>query len=218
MKRWTQAEFDTAARTQGRLELGTGDFTEVDFAGAHNIVIGPCSVLGHVVHLGMNAEIGAHTTAGDAFRAGGAIDVGEQCHFGLRADLGEAARIGRGCCFATGVRIGWGTAIADDVALPRDCTLFGVEHADGRTLMKISSVNGATLYAFASYACGHGGTVPDVWVSIRESCRRLDSFQKWAISLTREQEAGAHIIEGAQLVEAGRYVRERFALMGLCES
>ena len=216
MKQWTQDEFYAAKkRTDGRVELGTGDFTQVKFEGAHNIVIGTCSELGNDVHLGFNCEMGDHVNVGDRFFAGGALRIGEQCHFGTNADLGDCAHIGRGCCFAAGAFISTGTTIADDVELPYRCTLFGVPDANGKTQVKIANGNGAQLYAFQ--AIKQNATGVEVYVVTRQTKRRREEFEQWAHELAESQDSGLHILEGRKLAAAGAYIRARFALMGCCK-
>ena len=82
MKVWSQAEYDAVGMgLSGRRELGRGDFRAVDFRGKHNVVIGPGSMLGDHVHLGVGCEIGRGSTIGAHFRDEGNLMVGKHCHF-----------------------------------------------------------------------------------------------------------------------------------------
>lgn len=206
MKIWTQADFDAHPRAlTGWLELGSGDFSAVDFGGVSFVDIGEGSVLGPGVRLGEMVRIGRGTRVGEDFRARAFVTVGERCAFGEGARLGMGCKIGAHTRFDAGVEIGLGAEIGDLVDLPRACRLFGIP-ADGRTLVKIAPVCGRVLYAFLRT----DGTAQTAGTGV---ILTLEDRERLARQLMASQEA-AERAEGGEMMDACLYLAARLAGCG----
>lgn len=213
MRVWTQTEIDGWLKATGGVALGTGDFRNVDFRGKHNLSIGPGSILGHGVRLGVGCEIGERCEIGDDFSAEYNLSIGSNCHFGRGAKIGEYCRIGRNAAFADGAQIGRGAEIEHGVSLGRLDSLMGVKHADGRTLCKMTPVDGGTVYAFAA------GRAGEIHVNFRDQNWTLEEFERRAVdgACCCGMSGSQSDIEGwRQVLAAAHYIRTRFALLGLC--
>ena len=211
MKVWTQAQVDAAVDQRGVLELGTGDFRAADFRGRARVVIGSHSILGHGVRLGKQCDIGSHCEIGRDFKAGAYLTVGEHTRFGAGARISENSELSRGVMFGEGCVLALGTRIGDDVTLPAHCSLFGMPGASGKTLLRVSALEGRTYYSFIAFANGiyrmfvsaNGGAPVDI-----------DAFMDVAIRrATDASSADAQIKDGRQLLALAKYLQTRAGLL-----
>lgn len=214
MKIWSQKEYDAVGlNLEGRRELGRGDFRAVDFRGKHNVIIGPGSMLGNDVHLGVGCEIGGGSTIGDRFRDEGNLKVGKHCHFGEYAHIDENAIIDRGTCFATGVQICENVELGEDVTLPKLCGyLFDrqAHHADGKSLIRLSPVAGRTLCAFVADYEGERCAL----VATRGLICTLDEYVNRTgelLNLARVKDARRNLLDAQDLYAAAVFLKDHFA-------
>lgn len=211
MKIWTQAEADAQrAGLNGFTDMGSGDFTAVDFKGRSRLVIGEGSLLGDDVRLGEFAHIGDHCTFGRNCRIAAFGAVGNRCAFGEGAHLGVACRVGSYTTLRDGCRVDNGTELGDMVSLPDSCTLYGVR-AYGDTFIKIAPVEGRALYAFMGLTEDGRETA---FVRMPGMVRTLGEFTEFANDLCRMEDAGSgRARQGAEMLAAARYLAARFALI-----
>jgi len=219
MKRWTQIEYDQAKpELTGRRELGTGDFRGVDFRGKHNVIIGPGSMLGDDVHLGVGCEIGARCSIGARFRDEGNLKVGKHCHFGEHAHIDENAIIDRGTCFATGVEICENVELGEDVQLPTLCGyLFDRRalSADGKSLIRLYPVAGRTICAFvANYEHGRFALIATRGLF----CTVSDYVKSTKNLLDMAQINGTerNLLDAQDLYAAAVFLKEHFSRRSAC--
>ena len=199
MRRWTQAEYDAVKSENGLYHLGSGDFRGVDFRSRHGVIIGPNSMLGSRVRLGVGCRIGDYTTAGEDFCDQGNLKIGEHCHFGERAEIGENAVVGRATCFASGVKIGADTTLCEDVQLPAECGyLFNSRaiRADGRSLIRLSPVAGRTTMVVM-----HG-----LMSTLEEFERRTQHL----LAIAEAEGAGRRLMDAQDLHAAAMYIKAHF--------
>lgn len=201
MKKWAQDELDKATTQGGAVYLGSGDFTAVDFRGRNNIHIGRHSLLGDHVRLGDNCEVERYSMAGDDFRMGRCGDIGEACHFGRDAILGEGCRVGRLTAFGDGLKLATDCELADMVSLPKVARLFGVKDADGRTLVRVSELNGSPLHAFRA------GEM--VYISTRGHTETLADYKKRGRAML---ENGTRTEAAMQMIAVADFMRARFGV------
>lgn len=149
LKKWTQQELDAQrCDLAGVLDLGTGDFRDCQFYGRSRIVIGAGSMLPDGMQLGESCKIGDGCEIGAGFSCREFCEIGEDCHFGEGAVIGFGSRIKPGTCFATGCEIAREVWIMEGVQLPRECTIYGVPGADGKSMLRVGPIEGRTAYAF----------------------------------------------------------------------
>ncbi|MBQ7887306.1 MAG: hypothetical protein IJ313_10485 [Clostridia bacterium] len=212
MKVWTQAEYDSAkSDLNGIVDLGQGDFREIDFRGRHRVHVGPNSMIGNGARMGVGCEIGEGSEIGDHFRDEGRLKVGKNCHFGEYAHIDEHGIIGRGCCFATGVQICKDVELGEEVQLPTLCGyLFDVRaiFADGSTLIRLHPVAGRTICAFV---CQWDGAYTAM-VSTRGLLLPVDEWERRTKELLKTAEAGRrkNLLDAQDLHAAALFIKEHF--------
>lgn len=205
MKIFTQEEFERAGQASGVIKLESGDFRQVDFKGRNRVVIGPHSILGDHAHLGIQCEIGHHTDIGRDFKAEGFLQTGAYCRFGEGAHIGPGSCVGRRSSFLKNCTIVGTSELGDHVDLPDDCSLFGVDHVLGDTLLKIGPVDERVIYAFAAQK---PVGVAQVHVAMPSAVRTLDEFEEFAVNLTYTQGiAGKGFDDARQLLAAAKFIR-----------
>ena len=212
MRRWTQEEYDAVKSENGLYHLGSGDFRGVDFRSRHGVIIGPNSMLGSRVRLGVGCRIGDYTTAGDDFCDQGNLKIGEHCHFGERAEIGENAVVGRATCFASGVKIGADTTLCEDVQLPAECGyLFNSRaiRADGRSLIRMSPVAGRTICAFtAEFETGR--TTMVVMHGLMSTLEEFERRTQHLLAIAEAEGAGRRLMDAQDLHAAAMYIKAHF--------
>lgn len=211
LKKWTQEELDAQrCDLAGVLDVGTGDFSGCDFYGRSRVVIGPGSIIGDNVALGDNCKVGDNCQIGAGFTCRQFCDIGEHCHFGENAHIGFASRIQSGCCLANGCVIDRETWIMEGVQLPRQCTVYGIEGVDGKTMMRIHPLYGRTVFAFR--ATGADGKAR-VWAGCTGvEMREIRAFTAYLRDRVRRIEFREHKAPGTWLAieQAANYLEGYF--------
>ena len=218
MKTWTQEAFQMqkSSLKTGFVEFETGDFRQVkewrvqtgrrEFYPRHRVEIGEGSILGENVILGDYCRIGHNVTQmGSGLDLGPMAMIGHGCTFGANAHVREGSRIGSGVIFCGPCVIDKGVELGDDIRFPENCKLFGVEEADGKSLIKISPVEGRHLYAFTGRS-EEGGRC--VYVAMPGMLRTLAEFTEFSINLCSSKEIGKPM--GFEMFEAAKFLEVRF--------
>lgn len=208
MKVWTQSEFDCTTSASSVTRFEQGNFCKVNFRGRHNLLFADDSIFGRHVRLGQGCEIGKRCDVGEDFRAEGAVMIGDYCKFGEGALIPKHSVIGANVTFMKDCAIAGSVRIGDHVVMPDDCTLFGVKHAIGETLVKIGPVGMQTVYAFC--AADEDGDL-QVHVALGERVRRLDEFEDFATdqaTATATWRDRRKLETARQLVVASEFIRK----------
>lgn len=218
MRRWTQADYDALKRTENGYELGSGDFRKIDFKGRHDVIIGPHSLLGDNVRLGVGCRIGDHTDIGAQFEDQGRLVVGEHCHFGEHAHIDEYAVIGRETCFAFGVQICGGATLGENVQLPEKCGyLFSRQAlgANGKSLIRLYPVAGRTICAFEADYREKRQPV----AVMQDRLYTLEEFEERTarlLAMARKDSNPRHLLDAQDLHAAALFIKDHFARHTAC--
>lgn len=201
MKIWTQSELDERIHRgrSGPIDLGTGVYSAVDFAGASSLIIGEGSVLGAGVRLGDMVRIGRYTTVGEDCRLNGLATIGERCRFGEGAHIGPCSKIGNRVRFDAGCDIGVGSELGDMIVLPDVCRLYGHE-VYGGSLIKIQDEM-LRVYAMR-------GTDGLIWICRTGNTSTLEEWLEMAEALASSQEE-RYRSQGEIMTQMALYVQAR---------
>ena len=109
MKTYTQQDFEALVRDEnGYLHCQAGDWSNVKFGGAANIVFAAGCTLGNWCKLGDDCKLGGDCTLGnwctlgDDCTLGGGCKLGDDCTLGDRCKLGDRCTLGDRCKMEAG--------------------------------------------------------------------------------------------------------------------